>query len=270
MSDVAHICFNRIRAWFTLVSVIGLGGLLSAQPTANPGTQDLSSSLTVYFPPAPPVLGDPITPRAKGFLNDATVELAAYLNEPFYTPLSFCLAERILGPETRQQLDAYHAAKTSLQTELIAKLYILRDTEAGPRLPTLQDFARLQNQRIHDLDELSEKLRSELSTTASQSEKFKSLKASLPQARGTVPSPASKNIQACLALAFDDNLSPAQRRLVYEIAIESTLTKASPLNPGVSDQPIFFSRRSASQIALRTFAGNCGDARELCLGKKCA
>jgi hypothetical protein len=104
-----------------------------------------------------------MTPPAGGRFAPSP-ELAAYVNEPFYPPLSTRLQQNNLPDKLRQKLAAFHSTKLSLQTELRAELDRLHDTDAPARRATLEVLARRQASRITELETIAEELRAELIT----------------------------------------------------------------------------------------------------------
>ncbi|HZL45735.1 MAG TPA: hypothetical protein VFC28_05865, partial [Opitutaceae bacterium] len=113
----------------------------AAQPSSPTGTLDylpadrspgdmrgLGRLVRVFFPPLPPPLGMALLPAAPRVVQlNAPEELARFVNEPFYAPLSARLASREAGAqldgEQERRLESFRANKTALQTELKARLY---------------------------------------------------------------------------------------------------------------------------------------------------
>ena len=182
----------------------------------------------IFYPPDPPPLGAPLPARDAAGVNTAVpVELATYVNECFYAPLSTWLAADSTGLKLsdalRGRLDTYRATKVALQTELRAKIDLLRETDAASRLMGLEEFAREQTPRIAALEERAEELRRDLIAGG---------------AAATVRPPGGTESGALRAAAFyQDGLSPDQRRLLREAALEIE----SSLAAAVDGPWIFFS-----------------------------
>ena len=121
----------------------------------------------LFFPPAPPPL-DTAPPSADAATPEfsAPDELGAFVNEPFYAPLGTRLAssnpDDRLGDEQKRQLDAYRANKAAMQTELLARLYTLRETDPASRLRSLESFAREQTPQLAALESAAESFRHDL------------------------------------------------------------------------------------------------------------
>jgi hypothetical protein len=188
----------------------------------------------IFYPPVPPPLGAPLPARdAAGVKTAVPVELAAYVNECFYAPLSTRLGAESpagkLSDALRIRLDAYRATKVALQTELRAKIDLLRETDAASRLAGLEQFAREQTPRIAALEESAEALRRDLVADG----------AAPPG--GTTRGNESSALRA--AAFYREGLSSDQRRLLREAALEMDTSAMAGI-----DGPWFFFSPESSRI----------------------
>jgi hypothetical protein len=195
----------------------------------------------VFFPPAPPPLGTVLAPADPGELRlGAPAELAPFVNELFYAPLSTHLASADprdwLADRQKQQLEAYRASKAALQAELLARLYTLKNVDAASRLQALKAFAREQTPRLIELEKKAEELRIDLIGGGSDG-----------NGGGPVfsdrPGMPAEEMKA--AVFYGRGLSPAQRRLLREIVVETQegAPKDSPSGP--DGRWLFFSPETA-------------------------
>ncbi len=206
---------------------IVLGGSLAAEPKATS---------YVFVPPAPPVLGAPL-PAAPDRNSDdpaaAPAELLPYIGDLFYSSLARHLAEETLSPEQDEMLKSYRAAKTALQTELLARLYTVRDVDARTRLRQLEVFSRGQSPRIRDMEALGEKVARSLCPTGLDDVPYP------PCADGSLRCQLLLLREAATCLG---GLSADQRRLIRELEIE---LEQGSTPPGANKGAIFFSPHSA-------------------------
>jgi hypothetical protein len=203
----------------------------------------------VFFPPAPPPLGTVLAPTDPGELRlGAPAELAAFVNEPFYAPLSAHLASPNphdwLVDRQKQQLESYRASKASLQTELLARLYTLKDVDTASRLQALEAFAREQTPRLVELEKRAEQLRKDLIGGGNDGN---------VGGPGTSDSPglsvdelrAAQATVLRTAVFYGSGLAPAQRRLLREIVIEIEEGTPRETPPGQDGRWLFFSPETA-------------------------
>jgi len=202
-------------AWATcgaLGAQIGLPSTAPVTPSPSPPDRNIA-----YFPPDPPPLGAPL-PAASATgdpVTAAPAELGAFVNEPFYAVLGTRLSRHNLSQEQQRRLEDYRDAKIALQTELRAHLDALKDADAPTRLRTLEAFALEQTPRIAELETTAEKLRHDLTdglwpSGCDGDAYHRWIQANQPRTVARV-------------MAFYlDGLSPAQRRLLREMALETT------------------------------------------------
>jgi len=85
--------------------------------------------------------------------------LAQDVYEPFYASLSTLLFTEDLSRKRRERLDAYHASRSSLLTELRARLDSLQNTDPATRESSLAALASEQAPRLAALATAAEELR---------------------------------------------------------------------------------------------------------------
>ncbi len=194
--------------------------------------------LPVFFPPSPPPMGRPVVPNAAaGVRFPAPPELAQYVTEFFYPALGTRLATGTLNEKLRKQLNAYRADKLALQNELVAEVDRLRGTEAAVRGEALAALARRQSPKIAELEQHAEQLRRDLITSDQNWSALRQWHLSDKQRRGFSPIEIA---QVMRAYAFyQNNLLPAQRRLLREISIE-LLFAAESTAAATAAQPFVF------------------------------
>lgn len=148
---------------------------------------------------------------------DAPGELAAFVNEPFYAPLATRLTspapEDQLSAREKQQLANYRASKTALQSELLARLYTLKEVDRAARILILEAFAREQMPGLVELERIAERLRRDfirVSRNGGADDPIRPAQETL----------ATQFARLRTAVFFDDSLSPAFRRFLREIIIE--------------------------------------------------
>jgi hypothetical protein len=194
--------------------------------------------LPVFFPPNPPPLG---RPAARGIppggRYPAPPELAAYVSEFFYPALGTRLVMKNLSAKQQGHLDAYRAAKLTLQNELRTELDRLRPVEPAARLEGLTALSRRQTPKIVELEKTAEQLRRDLVTGDNNWSALRQWHLSDKQRRGYSPIEIA---QVMRAYAFyENNLLPSQRRLLREISIEMVFA-AENTAAATAAQPYMF------------------------------
>ena len=186
----------------------------------------------------------------------APEELAAYVDDPFYAPLSTRLAQRNLTDTLRRRLDAYHAAKIELETQLQRKLATLSSADAATKESALVAFAREQTPRLVVLEATAEQLRSDFlrsglvglfSGTGDWNE-HRTWRLGTGHLTGDGDeSLAAKFRVARAAVFYQDGLSAAQRRLLREVVMELQVLafKPSGATTPADDALVFFSPDTA-------------------------
>jgi len=206
-----------------------------------------------FFPPVPPPLGGPLVffrNYPAGQPESVLPQLKTHVGEPFYPPLSAHLHRENLSKKRLQRLDAYVASRTALLAELRAQLTATRDADPATRLRALRDLAAQQAPRLAAHETEAEAIRENLVSGGffqhgadwndnrtwalgddlryeSRVDEFKVFRASA---------------------FFTAGLSPAQRRLLREFAIELDDPLGDPTASVALDAPrpvVFFSPESA-------------------------
>src|SRR5208283_810843 len=206
-----------------------------------------------FFPPDPPPLGTAIRlfyPARTGM--PAPPELAAYVNEPFYPALGVRLAAEDLPRRLQQGLAAYRAARTELQNELRSKIARLSEADAAARQQELAALARVQTPRLMQLEATAAQLRIDLQRSgvygvlAGRGDWNEGRSWHLAPKHNDSPSRDALQMEFEVmraAVYYQDGLSPAQRRLVREIAMElqaAIRQSAEPAPAGADTSGIFF------------------------------
>ena len=202
-----------------------------------------------FFPPTPPPLDSTPPPANTGNPEfSAPDELAAFVNEPFYPPLATRLVasnpDGQLNDEQKRQLDAYRANKAALQTELLAHLYTLRETDPATRLRSMEAFAREQTPQLVALERTAESFRHDLIRADLAGSP---VRAGGPAGldRSSKEKPPGMAAALRLAIFYNDGLSSAQRRLVREILIDQEGTEPGGAPSAKAGSWIFFSPDAA-------------------------
>jgi hypothetical protein len=227
-------------------------------PRASRTTSSSNERLPVFFPATPPPMGAPLPPQQPIELRlVAPAELAAYTYEPFYAPLSTRLNERNLTDRLRQRLDAYKATRTGLLTELRAKLDALPVADAATRQRELEAFAHEQTPRLAEAEKTAEQLRVDLLRNGlvglfwgtgdwNETRQWRLGKDGLARERSATLAAEFQVMRA--AVFYQDGLSPAQRRLLREVAMELQVEAFKPKTATASPENntlVFFSPETA-------------------------
>ncbi len=193
----------------------------------------------IFYPPNPPPLGRAIAPATTApQRNAAPPELAAYLNEIFYPPLSTRLVTKSLSKKLQTQLEQYRANKLALQTELRAELDRLRDADPATRINGLSALAQRQAARLAELEKAAEQLRRDLIDADNTWTAQRQWRLGDNDRRGFSPFEIA---QVMRGYAFYQNgLLPAQRRLLREIALELMMAADNTASAEAAQPYIFF------------------------------
>lgn len=237
----------------------GLGFRRSSRPgrTVYPSSSQKNRQ-PVFFPPVPPPLDTPIPSQAmpdSGLV--APSELAAFVADPFYAPLSTRLAQGNLTAPLRRRLDAYRAEKAELQAQLHEKLAAVASADASAKENALADFAREQTPRIAALEVSAERLRGDLlrgglvgltSGTGDWNEHRTWRLGADRLTRDDDESLVPEFRVMRAAVYYEEALAPAQRRLLQEVAMElqaQAFTPPDRTNSTDDDRLVFFSPETA-------------------------
>lgn len=179
----------------------------------------------IYFPPDPPALGEPIpanTTRASLAKFAPPSVLANYVYEPFYAPLSPLLFSENLDRRRREKLDGYRAARNAALEALRAKLDSVQQAEPAARRQALAAFAGEQAPTLAALETTAEELRQNFVNGS-----FLQAGSDWNDTRqwrlgdNTRWESTADEIKVMMGAAFfQEGLSPAQRRLLRELAME--------------------------------------------------
>ncbi len=217
-----------------------------------------------FFPPNPPTLGTEIRlfyPGRTGM--PAPSELAAYVNEPFYPVLGVRLAAEDLPRRLQLGLATYRTAKVELQNELRLKVARLTEADAATRQQELAMLARVQTPRIAELEETAAQLRIDLQRSGmygmleGRGDWNESRSWRLDSKRNEKVSPDTARMEFEVmraAVCYQDGLSPAQRRLVREIAMElqAEIRQSGEPVPARKDVFEFFFSPETARIRVPT------------------
>jgi hypothetical protein len=220
-------------------------------------TSSYQPLFTFYFPPVPPALGAPILLFRRYSLGQPETslpQLLPYVGEPFYAPLSAHLHREDLSKKQLARLDAYQAGRSALLVELHAKLVSLRELDAPSRARALADFAAQQTPRLATLELEAEAIRDNLvngSFTQSGADWNDNRTWALgDDVRYESRVDEFKVIRA--SAFFAAGLSPAQRRLLREFAMELDEPLGEPTAAIALDAPkaLFFFAPETARIEL--------------------
>jgi hypothetical protein len=203
----------------------------------------------IFYPPIPPPLDRPVVRISPTLQPRSTPppELTAYVNEPFYPPLSVRLARRDLDDPLRARLVAYVAARAGLREELHAELARTNGTEPDARQQALEALARRQSRRLAELEQTADALREGLITGEYDWGAFREWHLGDKNIRGDSPLEIA---QVMRGYAFyQKGLSPAQRRLLREIALELSMA-AENTAAATAAQPFLFFPPEPARLLL--------------------
>jgi hypothetical protein len=181
----------------------------------------------IYFPPTPPAIGEPIPANnGRGALARFAPPsvLANYVYEPFFAPLSPLLFTEDLDRRRREKLDGYRAARTAALDALRARLDSLKNTEGEALNSALVAFAAEQAPQLAELEATAEALRDNFVNGGFfQSGSNWNYSREWRLGDDTRWESTTDEIKVMRGAAyFQDGLSPAQRRLLRELAMELT------------------------------------------------
>ena len=211
----------------------------------------------IYFPPAPPAIGEPIpvnTTRGSLARFAPPSVLANYVYEPFYAPLSPLLFTEDLDRRRREKLDGYRAARTAALEALQARLEALKNTEGSARTEALAAFAADQAPALADLEVRAEALRDNFVNGGFfQTGSNWNYTRDWRLGDDTRWESTKDEIKVMIGSAyFQDGLSPAQRRLLRELAMELA-DSIQPLGADISLEspgPFFYFAPETARIRL--------------------
>ncbi|HEY0968591.1 MAG TPA: hypothetical protein VGD88_14460 [Opitutaceae bacterium] len=246
-------------------ALLGAIALPAAEPTNRPGggrdrgprlspPADTRGLSRIYFPPTPPRLRAPLNLfESFGLGRPAPAGLSAHVNELYYAPLSTRLDEGSLSAEESRRIDTYLTTKRTLQAELRRRLADTAAVEPDQRERALIAFAAEQTPRIEALEREADAIREDLIRYTDNWYTFRTWR----MGRTHFPSDGTAmraQLQLMKAAAFyQKGLSPAQRRLLREIAIEMEGYERMPVNTieiASDANPLFFFSPDTARIRL--------------------
>jgi len=201
--------------------------------------------VVVCFPPSPPPLDSAVSHAAYAMPQRFAppTELAAYVNAPFYAPLSTWLLEGTLADKMRQLLNAWQTARANALADLRSTLEQVRNADPATRRHTLETFARQQTPSLVALERDAEQIRSDLAIGSYDWRAQREWSLGQTGRRGDSPREIGAVMRAYAY--YQSGLSPAQRRLLREIALELAFASTDATSAEASQPYLFFSPEPA-------------------------
>jgi len=214
----------------------------------------------VYFPPNPPPLGVEVAAAARGkgpARSDAPEVLSDYVGEHFYAPLSSRLAARQLPPAMVNTITEYLGLRTAFLAELREHIYGIKDADAATRLRLNAELARVQTPKLVALEASADQIRRDLyhARALGRDEFDWNELRQWKLGAGQLKRPREENavleyqVQRA-ATYFQDGLSPAQRRLLREVAMETEDRVFRSNSPPVSEYGFMFFSPETARVRL--------------------
>lgn len=197
---------------------------LTARPPSNQQLPKL-----IFFPPNPPPLGVPVhLPENRDIVTGGPEALAPFVTEPFYAPLSTFISPVVtayqggetMSPEDHTRLQHWQREREDLLAELRETIATLTYADANTRLRDFIGLAEKQTPRLIELEKAADILRERLARKAPWNERREWRLPRERADRGAVPGMILEMQVMRAAAYYFDGLSPAQRRLLREIAME--------------------------------------------------
>lgn len=209
-----------------------------------------------FFPPVPPPLDSDIpvlAPLDSGPPVDP--EISAFVGDIFYPFLGVRLAYGEVSKAMRSRVVAYRGAKVALEVELHSELLALKDTDPAVRDARLAALAAKQAPAIVKLDDAAEKILADLrqvhllgvpveyTDLVERAEWRERASGATPQD----PAGLHAESEALRGVAFyEAGLSPAQRHLLFEDAIElNDRARGTAQDAGPGFRMLYFSPEGA-------------------------
>jgi hypothetical protein len=210
-----------------------------------------------FYPPTPPVSGAVIAEQVRvtagPVQRTAPDQLADYVGENFYGPLGTRLFAHDLSGTLKKRLEAYHADRAALVTELQNEIVRVQNMAAADQQQALQHLAEKQARPLAHLEDAAESLR-HLFTEGGWMDGSLDFNAARPRTSVHVTGPAGAATRIAALMEFQalqgarfyqDGLSPEQRDLLAEITLEiQQQTQPPSRRPDRKDDPanaFFFS-----------------------------
>lgn len=249
----------------TCGSPVACPDLIAAENPSRPaGGRDRSPRLAppadtrglsrIYFPPTPPRLRAPLNLfESFGLGRPAPSGLAEHVNELYYAPLSTRLDEGTLTETETRRIEAYRTTKLTLQNELRRRIAALSGTDPDTRERALAAFAVEQTPRILALEAEADLLREDLTRYTDNWYTFRTWRVGRTHF-ADVSTAMRAQLQLMRAAAFfQKGLSPEQRRLLREIAIEMDDYERMPVSTveiAADANPLFFFSPDTARLRL--------------------
>ena len=217
---------------------------------SDPRAAATSEPSYLFLPPVPPPLGVdfPLLGTIAPGATAAPPELAAFVSEIFYPQLAARISADRLPKALWQQIQSYRAVRTDLQQDLRSRIAELKDADPGTSERQLAAFAAVQASPIAALEATAEKIRADLQPTGFFG-LFAEEHATLPTQELRLESELMRH-----AAYYEKGLSPAQRHLLLDMAIELESqpdTNQTPPRTAAGSRLLHFSPETA-RITLPT------------------
>jgi hypothetical protein len=232
----------------------GLSRISSEMSRSNNSLNQLLSEKTpetvpmpVYFPPHPPPLN--VFPKRGGtgtsYSRQAAQELAAYVNEPFYSVLAARLDRNELSTSRREMLHRYEQEKSVLQHNLRTELGFILAQEPAARPPLFAALAKKQDPQILALEARAEDIRSSLYKRDYAWDAAIKPRITYTEDNAKDPDDIAHVMQG--AAAFQNGLNSDQRTVLREIALE-VMSGAMTARDAANAQPYLFFSPGPSRV----------------------
>jgi hypothetical protein len=213
----------------------------------------------IFFPPNPPPVGAMLNvPDAGQSFSDGPSDLEPFVTEPFYAPLSTFISPVVTGYQggatmSREEADDlrnFMRLRATLLDELREKIASLEHADARTRLREFQAFAAAQHSRLVELEDLAEKARASLARKADWSEMRQwRLGSGYQNAPRGALRPLEQQVVRAAAF-YQDGLSPAQRRLTRELAMEMEDQIYHPRDAAAAARDLLFFQPETARIQI--------------------
>lgn len=233
----------RPGAAFATLAVLLLAGPLGAQRDDNfgPPAQNFRP-VPIFFPPTPPPLGRLVsklaTPALTSGQREAPPELAPFINESFYAPVSTLMIERKLSDRMRSRLEQFRSDRAALLVDLRAVIAQNREVEPATRRTAFATLARQQSAKLSELESAAEQLRADARVSDYDWSALRDWHLGGRNTRGDSPVEIGSVLRAYSY--YQAGLSPFQRRLLREITVEIVSGSEDAAAAAAAQQYLFF------------------------------
>ncbi len=175
----------------------------------------------IFFPPQPPRLWAPL-PGANILVHrvPAPPGAAEHVGDPFYAPLATRLRGESLTPALREKLENYRREADALRTEMRLVLNQTAEAEPHAREQALAALAAAQAPRLAALEATAESLREELIRGRDHWGALREWRLGSTRFSSAAQAMSAQYQVLRAAAYYQKGLSPAQRRLLREIALD--------------------------------------------------